>query len=387
MKRRHILMGIGLLLILALCTLGGRLALQFVGQTNFAGMAGDGGVANLDLPEGFEAQVFASDLQSPRFIHFGPDGHLYVAERGADRVLILKDMDGDGQSDAQQVFAEALGSPHSLVFHEGSWYVGIPTGVLKLTDENQDGESDRGEVIIGDYPTSGHGTRTVDFLPDGRMVVSVGSSCNVCEEDDPRRASVMVYDGPAGGGEALFASGLRNAVGLAVHPLSGDLWASNNGRDLMGDDLPPETIFRLQEGGHYGWPWCHNGHLEDPDMGFSGSCDGVLAPVVEMQAHSAPLGIAFYTGDSFPTEMHGDLFIAFHGSWNRSVPTGYKIVRLPLDGSQVVGELQDFVVGWLNQATQEVTGRPVGLAIGPDGALYISDDKGGIIYRVQYVGP
>ena len=275
----------------------------------------------------------------PVLFILAPDGHLYVAERGADRILILENRDGDGRSDRQQVFAEGLGAPHSLVFHEGSWYVGIPTGVLKLTDDNQDGESDRGEIIIGDYPTSGHGTRTVDFLPDGRMVVSVGSSCNVCEEDDPRRATVLVYDGPQGGSEAVYALGLRNAVGLAVHPGTGELWASNNGRDLMGDDLPPETIYRLQEGGHYGWPWCHSGFIEDPDLGFSGSCDGMLGPVIDMQAHSAPLGIAFYSGDSFPTEMQGDLFIAFHGSWNRSIPTGYKIVRLQLLSDAHVSKL------------------------------------------------
>jgi glucose/arabinose dehydrogenase len=195
---------------------------------------------------------------------------------------------------------------------------------------------------------------------------------------------VLVYDGPDARGERIFASGLRNAVGLAVHPETGELWATNNGRDLMGDDLPPETVYIVQDGADYGWPRCHSGIIPDPDFGGPNACDGAPRPIVQMQAHSAPLGLVFYTGDSFPGEYQDDLFIAFHGSWNRSVPTGYKVVRLPLDENQVAGPVEDFAVGWLDEDTGQATGRPVGLAIGPDGALYISDDKGGLIYRVSH---
>jgi glucose/arabinose dehydrogenase len=216
------------------------------------------------------------------------------------------------------------------------------------------------------------------------MVVSVGSSCNVCEEGDPRRAAVVVYDDASGAGERVFAGGLRNAVGLALHPETGELWATNNGRDLMGDDLPPDTVHILREGGYFGWPFCHAGRIEDPDMGFPGACEGVPAPLVEIQAHSAPLGLAFYTGQAFPAAFRGDLFIALHGSWNRTEPTGYKVARLRLDGSTPAGGLEDFVWGWLDEATGEVTGRPVGLAVGPDGALYISDDFNGRIFRVTF---
>jgi glucose/arabinose dehydrogenase len=218
------------------------------------------------------------------------------------------------------------------------------------------------------------------------MVLSVGSSCNSCVEEDWRRAAILVYEDAAGGEAALFARGLRNAVGLAVHPQTGQLWATNNGRDLMGDDVPPETVYIVEEGNDYGWPRCHSGDVLDPGLGQAGACDDVAQPVVQMQAHSAPLALAFYTGNSLPEEYHGDLFIAFHGSWNRSTPTGYKVVRLPLDGSQAVGPVEDFASGWLDVETNEASGRPAGLTVGPDGALYISDDKGGFIYRVAYTG-
>ncbi len=259
--------------------------------------------------------------------------------------------------------------------------------MIRLEDLDGDGIAERQTTVIDDYPPGHHSTRTVAFLPNGRMVVSIGSSCNVCEEADPRRASVIVYDGPQATGEHIFARGLRNAVGLAVHPGTGELWATNNGRDFLGDDLPPDTVYIVEEGADYGWPRCNSGLLEDPDFGYEGSCQGVEPPVVSIQAHSAPLGLAFYTGTSFPEEYHGDLFVAYHGSWNRSVPTGYKVVRIPLSGSEPAGPTEDFAVGWLGEASGRVDGRPVGLAIGPDGALYVSDDKGGFIYRVQYVGP
>lgn len=359
---------------------------QVVDRVNFGPATGEGSVAELQLPPGFRANVFARGLDGPRFMALGPDGVIYVADRGNDRIVTLPDADGDGLADTTGVFAGDLNSPHSIVFHEGDWYVGVPTGVVRLSDTDGDGVADRRETIIDDYPTGGHSTRTVEFLPDGRMVVSVGSSCNACEEEDVRRAAIVAYDGPGAGGERVFASGLRNAVGLAVHPQSGQLWASNNGRDLMGPNRPPETIYAVNEGVDYGWPTCHSGDIVDPDLGSPGACEGVEEPVVEMQAHSAPLGIAFYTGQSFPPEYRGDLFIAFHGSWNRAVPTGYKVVRLDFADGEPAGEVVDFATGWLNQADDSAAGRPVDVLVGADGALYVSDDKGGFIYRITYEG-
>jgi len=362
------------------------LVCPYLAQTNVSTIASPAGVSSLRVPPGFQVNLFASGLNGPRFIRFGPDGLLYVAERSANRVVTLADRDRDGTADLQSVFAGQLQRPHSLVYHKENWYVGVPDGVIRLADRDGDGVAEQRQVLIDNYPTGGHSTRTVEFLPDGRMVVSVGSSCNVCDESDPRRAAVVVYDGLRATGERVFARGLRNAVGLAVHPESGELWATNNGRDMLGDDLPPEAVYIVRDGLDYGWPRCHNATIEDPDYGGPGSCVDVAAPVVNMQAHSAPLGLVFYTGKAFPEEYRGDLFIAFHGSWNRSVPTGYKVVRLQLDGSRPKGPVEDFATGWLNEPEQSALGRPVGLAVGPDGALYVSDDKAGLIYRISYKG-
>lgn len=359
-------------------------------QVNLAGFRGSGSEASLQVPTGFQVEIFASGLTGPRFIYFGPDGVLYVADRGNDRIVALPDADGNGRADQVQLFADQLDSPHSLVYHEGAWYVGVPAGVVRLADTDGDGVADQRTTLIDSYtPPGQHSTRTVEFLPDGRMVLAAGSTCNVCEEADPRRAAVTIYDSPVGQntatGERVLATGLRNAVGLAVQPQTGELWASNNGRDLMGDDTPPETIYIVRDGAHYGWPTCHNGNIIDPDMGQPDACAGVEPPVAEMQAHMAPLGITFYTGDAFPAVYQGDLFIALHGSWNRREAVGYKVMRLPLDGRTPIGPAEDFVTGWLRE-DGTVDGRPVGLAVGPDGALYVSDDKGGFIYRIFYTG-
>ena len=382
-RRRRILNLIGVGLIVAV-VIGGVLAYRTISsQVSLVGILARGEAGQINVPEGFDVNIFAEGLARPRFINFAPDGRLYVAERGANRIVILEDKDGDGRSDSQTVFADEIDNPHSVVLHDGAWYIGVPTGVIRLTDRDGDGRADERVTLIDNYPTSGHSTRTVEFLPDGRMVVSVGSSCNVCAEQNPRRAAVLAYEDSNAENEQLFASGLRNAVGLTVHPSTGELWATNNGRDLMGDDVPPETVYLVREGADYGWPRCH-ASIADPDYGYEGVCEEVEAPIVEMQAHSAPLGLVFYEGDAFPEPYRDDLFIAFHGSWNRSVPTGYKIVRLPFDGTEPGTEVVDFATGWLEDDLTTVTGRPVGLAVGPDGALYMSDDTGGFIYRIAY---
>jgi len=374
------------LLSLLIVGLVGIAFLFFIVHNNLTigGFLDPGAQVTLTLPPGFVANIYAQNLNQPRFITFGPDGALYVADRANNRIVYLPDANGDGVADATKIFADNVSTPHSVVYHDGAWYVGVPSGVVELKDTDGDGVADQRKTLVDNYGQFGHSTRTVLFLPDGRMVVSVGSSCNVCIEGDSHRAAILVYDGPDAQNEKIFASGLRNAVGLALNPITGDLWATNNGRDLLGDDTPPETVYDVKEGSDYGWPRCHAGDIIDPDFGSPDACKGVGAPVLKMQAHSAPLGLAFYTGTAFPTEYQGDLFVAFHGSWNRSVPTGYKIVHVHLQNGVVAGPVEDFASGFAQLINDDVKGRPVGLAVGSDGALYVSDDKGGFIYRITY---
>lgn len=337
----------------------------------------------LRLPQGFQATLFASGLKGPRFITFGPDGTLFVAERETGRILALPDPNHTGIASAPVTVADGLNDPTSLIFApDGSLYVGEASRVSRFT-LGPDLKATNKQVVVPNLPTGGnHITRTVLLGPDGQLYVSIGSTCNNCVESDPHRAAVWVY--PANGGQGrLYASGLRNAVGLAINPWNQQIWATDNGRDLLGDNTPPETVYDLQDGGKYGWPRCHAGTIIDPDLGHPGDCDGIIAPLVKMQAHSAPLGLAFYNATAFPQQFHG-LFVAFHGSWNRSAPTGYKVIFVPLDAQgNVAGAPQDFVTGWLT-SENNVLGRPVGLAVGPDGALYVSDDADGQVYRVSY---
>lgn len=341
----------------------------------------------LALPPGFAVTVFASGLKDPRMLALGPDGQVYAAERSAGRIVRLPDRDGDGLADGVESVADGLQDPTSLAFYrDGSLYVGETTRVVRLSDPDGDGFFQQQKTIVEGLPAGGnHHTRTVLFSPDGEtLFVSIGSSCNVCIEADERRAAILAFD-PDGSNQRLYARGLRNAVGITFRPGTGELWATNNGRDLLGNELPPETIYHLVENGDYGWPRCHSGRIVDPDFGKAGDCQGILPPAVEMQAHSAPLGLAFYTGEQFPEEYRGDLFVAFHGSWNRTPPTGYKIVRIPFENG-IPGPVEDFAVGWL-AADGERWGRPVDVLSGTEGSLFVSDDGEGFIYRVFYVGP
>lgn len=340
----------------------------------------------VNVPEGFGISVFADGLLNPRMMAVGPDEQLYLAERGAQRIVRLADRNADGLVDFIEVVAdEGLQSPSSLAFYEdGSLYVGDTTRILRFYPPEDITEVwTEFDVVIDGLPSGGHSTRTVLFSPDYEtLFVSIGSSCNVCVEEDERRATIMRYD-PDGSNGEIYAEGMRNAVGITFRPGTAELWATNNGRDWLGDDQPPETVYKLTTSGtDAGWPRCHSGRIIDPEFGEEGDCEGVLEPVVEMQAHSAPLGLGFYTGEQFPERYRGDLFVAFHGSWNRSVPTGYKVVRVPLDDG-APGQVEDFAVGWLRDDGSE-WGRPVDVITGSEGSLFVSDDGEGRIYRIFY---
>jgi glucose/arabinose dehydrogenase len=313
---------------------------------------------------------------------FGPDGVLYVTSIRAGTVLALPDRDTDGKADAVIPFAGSLCAPHSLAWRDGWLYVGETHQVVRLRDTDGDLRSDAREVVVPDLPAQQmHFTRTVGFGPDGGLYVSVGSSCNVCE-DEPRRAAILRFNADGSGGE-VYARGLRNAVGFTWRPGANEMWATDNGRDWLGDNLPPEELDLIVRGGDYGWPYCYGNRVTDPEFNQPDRCRTTLPATFEMQAHSAPLGLTFYDGRMFPRDYQGDCFIAFHGSWNRSVPTGYKVVRVRFRDDRPVG-IEDFADIWLKGG--KVSGRPVDVKVGPEGALYISDDYGGRIYRVVYEG-
>ena len=338
----------------------------------------------LQLPPGFQIAIFAERLEMPRFMAVSPEGVLFVSLPSSGQVVALPDKDGDGRADRIVTFASGLDLPHGLAFFEGFLYVAETGRVLRLKDRDGDLKADTVDVIVPDLPPGGnHWSRTIGFSPDGKLYLSIGSSCNVCIEKDQRRAAILRFN-PDGTGEEIVAQGLRNAVGFIWHPETKVLWATINNRDWLGDDLPPDYITIVKEGAHYGWPYCyaHQGKaILDPDFGRPEICQKMALPTLEIQAHSAPLGLVFYTGALFPPEYRGDLFVAYHGSWNRSVPTGYKVVRIPMKGGKP-GKPEDFATGWLQG--RRAWGRPVDLVAGRDGALYLSDDGAGVIYRITH---
>lgn len=314
---------------------------------------------------------------------FAPNGDLLVSETPAGQIVVIPA--GSSPDAAPRVFASGLSKPHGLVFAGGMLYVATWSGVIRYAYP-----SPAGTTLFSDMPTGGdHNSRALAVGGDGSIFVSSGSDCNICDESDPRFATVLRY----GAGDrvgSIYASGLRNASGLAFDA-QGRLWAVVNQRDDIGptqavtDNLPPDELDLVTAGGVYGWPQCYpdpaaHDRLPNPEY-QSATCSGQVAAALDFQAHSAPLGIAFYYASKFPTAYRGNAFVAFHGSWNRSVPTGDKVVRVTFAGGVPTG-YSDFVTGWLQNGSYH--GRPVGLAVGPDGALYVSDDNLGQIYRVSY---
>jgi glucose/arabinose dehydrogenase len=363
-------------------------------------------------PPGFTVDLFASGLNAPRVIRIAPNGDIFVAETGAGRVRVFRP-GGGGAGPAQgEIFAEGLQRPYGIAFYPSGQdprfvYVATPDSVMRFPYRSGEMKaSGPAEKILSVPSGGGHWTRDVAFSPDDKtLFVSVGSGSNVAEgapsQDESaiaeapfgaslgaeqRRADVLAVD-PDGRHERVYATGIRNCSGLAVQPGTGALWCAVNERDGLGDDLPPDYATRVTEGAFYGWPWYYLGDHQDPRHKDERAdlANRITTPDVLIQAHSAPLNIAFYAADQFPSEYRGDAFLTLHGSWNRAKRTGYKVVRLLIKDGKPTGVYEDFLVGFVDD-DKSVWGRPVGVAVMHDGSLLVSDDGSGSIWRVSYRG-
>jgi glucose/arabinose dehydrogenase/cytochrome c2 len=380
--------------------------------------------ANLAVPAGFTVKQFASGLVNPRIVRVAPNGDIFVSETSQNRIRVFRSLDGADTPSTNRIFAQNLNRPFGIAFYppgdNPQWlYVALNNSIVRIPYRNDDlVASGAAQVVVPSLSatTGGHTTRDIVFSKDGaKMFISVGSSSNVGEQigrktaaqvaeweaehglgaawgPETGRANIVVTD--PGGSQPLrpYATGIRNPVGLAVHPTSDDLWVSVNERDLLGDNLVPDYVTRVKEGGFYGWPWYYMGSLEDPRRaGERPDLAGkVIVPDVLEQAHSASLQMTFYTANTgsagFPAEYHGDAFVALHGSWNRATRTGYKIIRIPLNNGVPSGRYDDFLTGFVT-TDRNVWGRPVGVAVARDGALLMTEDGNGTIWRIAYQRP
>ncbi len=366
-----------------------------------------GDAAPFRAPEGFSATIFSRETPGARVITRDPRGKMLVSETSEGKVVALPDTDADGKADRTVVVLEGLKQPHGILVHcpntvnasadqntnqSGCLLYVAETGELKSYAYDAAAMKATYKETLTTFPSGdGHFTRTLWMHPDGkRLLISVGSSCNVCVEEDPHRATVLSYD--LGTKKvAIVATGLRNTVFMTTDPVKGEVWGTDNGRDVIGDDIPPDEVNIIEEGKKYGWPVCYGDNVQDTDFDDKtydeNPCSDATTPQIKLQAHSAPLGLAFIPEEGWPAEMRNDLLIAYHGSWNRSEPTGYKVVRFDLDNARnKIGGPIDFLTGFLPSGTRdedEAIGRPVGVLAEPGGVAYISDDRAGAIYRIQ----
>ena len=348
--------------------------------------------SKISLPEGFKIEIFADNLGGSSISTPGPnpgprmmlfkDNVLYVSVPNQGRVIALPDENRDNKPDKVINFMENLNKPHGLDFFNDSFYIAEENRIIKVKDVDKDLKADMNTLeVLTDLPSGGgHFTRTIKII-NSFLFVSTGSSCNVCYETDERRAAISICDSE-GKNCRVFARGLRNSVGFVYDNITKSIWATDNGRDLLGDDLPPDEINVIKDDKDYGWPICYGNKIHDTEFDKNvyvrDPCEDTEPSTVDLQAHSAPLGLAFNYGNNFPQDYYGNLFVAYHGSWNRKVPTGYKIVRIDTNTKTVT----DFATGWLDRTN--VLGRPVDIIFKDDGSMLVSDDNAGIIYRIYY---
>ena len=337
------------------------------------------------VPPGFRINIFAQDFDEPRWLTTAPNGDVFLADTHGGKIYILRDSQHTGGAQQRIVWATGLDQPFGIIFHDDYVYVGDTNAVLRFkNDANLPKKLSDGEKLM-DLPRGGHSTRALVFSADGKhLFVSVGSASNIDIEKDTRRAAITICD-PNGKNARLYATGLRNPVGIALDPTTGQLFTTVNERDGLGDDLPPDYFTSVKDGGFYGWPYSYIGDNVDPRVSPQKPdlVARAIVPDVLLGAHRAPLQFAFYTGTQFPASYRGGVFITEHGSWNRSVRAGYQVAFVPFKDGKPSGDPQPFMTGLIPDPTKgNVNGRPVGVAVAPDGALLVSDDGARLVYRI-----
>lgn len=339
---------------------------------------------DIKLPPGFQISIFAK-VDNARSLALGTNGTVFVGNREGKKVTALVDMNGDGIAEKQFVIADGMTTPNGVAFKDGDLYVAEVSKIWKFTDiENRLENPGEPALIYDQLPTDKHhGWKYIAFGPDGKLYIPIGAPCNICDntEKDPRYASITRMNADGTGFE-IFAHGIRNSVGFAWHPTNGELWFTENGRDMMGDDIPHDELNHAPKAGmHFGYPFIHADDVIDPEFGEGKNPADYTRPIQKLNPHGAALGMKFYTGNQFPEQYKNQVFIAEHGSWNRSTPIGYRVSLVRLEGNKAVA-YEDFASGWLKDG--EAWGRPVDVLQLPDGSLLVSDDHAGLVYRISY---
>jgi len=344
--------------------------------------------AQLEAPAGFSVSVYADNLQGPRTMLYAPNGDLFVAQSRAGSVIVLRDTNNDGEPDARTVYAQGLNGVFGMAFHDGYLYLGRTDSIIRYKYKDGDTQAQGTPEKLVDLPTGGHSTRNIVFSRDGKkMYVAVGSASNKSDGEEPRRAAVNEYN-PDGTGQRVFASGLRNPVALTLQPGTDTIWVSVNERDTLGDDLVPDYITSVEDGGFYGWPYSYIGSNYDPEHRDKRPdlVQRAIVPDVLLPAHAAAVGLTFYTGTQFPQRYQNGAFVGLHGSWNRSKLSGYRVAFVPFQNGKPSGPVEDFLTGWIiaDGNPGSTWGRPVSPFVAKDGSLLVSDDGGNKIWRVRY---
>ncbi|MDH5368312.1 MAG: sorbosone dehydrogenase family protein [Cyclobacteriaceae bacterium] len=339
---------------------------------------------HLNLPRGFSISVFA-EVENARSLAKSPNGTIFVGNRSEDKVYALQDTDNDGVADKKYIIASGLVTPNGVAFKNGDLYVAEVSRILKFPKIESRLSNPPSPVVVYDkFPKDKHhGWKYIAFGPDGKLYVPVGAPCNICEKDNKIYASITRINDD-GSGLEIVANGVRNSVGFDWNPDTKELWFTDNGRDMMGDNYPPCELNKLtKDGQHFGYPYCHGGDFGDPEFGSKFHCSEFEPPAYKFKAHVAPLGLKFYTGTMFPKDYQGDVIVAQHGSWNRSKKIGYRLMRVKIENNKAVSS-EVFIDGWLDVDKQEAIGRPVDVLQLKDGSLLVSDDYAGKVYRISY---